>query len=168
MTSCLTEAASESCNSSINTEFGPLTELSLEQIACHACKHFPYTSSRRRPMLMALSLTASHLHTLSLNAHISIKTVVVKGSIESTCLGRALFCMDSMVSAVCIHISAAPDGMTKCPVVSAACCLLGGPPASLKVKEPNGFHLRATCVTAFNSTYTSLPKQFGLATEVLT
>ena len=75
MASCLTEAASESCNSSMDAEFGPLTELSLKQMACHACKQLPYPSSRRRPMLMALSLTASQLHTLSLEAHICIKTV---------------------------------------------------------------------------------------------
>lgn len=54
--------------------------------------------------------------------------------------------MDSVVGAIGIHVSAAPDGMPKSPILPAAGCQLGRPAPRLKVKEPDGLHLRAPCM----------------------
>lgn len=51
-----------------------------------------------------------------------------------------------MVGAIDVHVSAAPNGMPKSPVLPAPYCLLGGPAPRLKVKEPDGLHLGAPCM----------------------
>ena len=59
-------------------------------------------------------------------------------------LCEAFFSMDSMPSAISIHVSAAPDGVPKGPVVFAACGVLAGPLPGFKIKEPDLLHLRPT------------------------
>ena len=59
---------------------------------------------------------------------------------------QALFCVDSTVGAIRIHVPTSSYGMTKCPVISAAGRQSCGPHARLKVKKPDTVHLWASCI----------------------
>ena len=141
-------AACQTCKLSMVTWSVRLEYVLARQEVCHVCQHFTHMSSMQWPTLFLEQ--HCHLKYIILSIHACFETGVLSdsGNKGGTCLSQAFLCMDSMVSTIGIHISAAPYGMTKCPVVPAACCLLEGPPPCLKVKEPDGLHLRAPCVIA--------------------